>query len=191
MFWMLLPITFSFFWFSFFFPDSETQPVRILRDTGAMQSLILEEMLPFSPESYTGSDVLIRGCEMGCVNVPLHRVYLESDLVTGPVTVGVCSRLPVEGVSFILGNELAGGKVFPRPIVTHQPSIELLDLSTQFSTAFPACVVTRAQSKKLKSCWPFRHCPFLSAWFWPMRGECCTWNGVKAYRIKCITRSFS
>ncbi len=134
-----------------FSPDSETQPVRILRDTGAMQSLILEEMLPFSPESYTGSDVLIRGCEMGCVNVPLHRVYLESDLVTGPVTVGVCSRLPVEGVSFILGNELAGGKVFPRPIVTHQPSIELLDLSTQFSTAFPACVVTRAQSKKAES----------------------------------------
>lgn len=57
-----------------------------------MQSLILEGMLLFSPESYTGSDVVIRGCEMGYVNVPLHRVYLESDLVTGPVTLGVCSQ---------------------------------------------------------------------------------------------------
>lgn len=74
--------------------------------------------------------MLIRGSEMGCVNVPLHRVYLESDLVTGPVTLGVCSRLPVDGVSLILGNELAGGKVFPRPIVVHKPSVdELPDLS--------------------------------------------------------------
>ncbi len=67
------------------------------------------------------------------------------------VTVGACtpcSRLPVEGVSLILGNELAGGKV-PRPIVTHRPSIELLDRSTQLFTAFPACVVTRAHTRTL------------------------------------------
>ncbi len=50
-----------------------------------MQSLILDEMLPIYLVSYTGSDVLICGCEMGCVNVLIHRVYLESDLVTGPV----------------------------------------------------------------------------------------------------------
>ncbi len=68
------------------------------------------------------------------------------------VTVGACtpcSRLPVEGVSLILGNELAGGKVFPRHIVTHRPSIELLDRSTQLFTAFPACVVTRAHTRTL------------------------------------------
>lgn len=45
----------------------------------------------FSPESYIGSDVLVHGCEMGCVNIPLHKVYLEFDLVTGPAILGVCS----------------------------------------------------------------------------------------------------
>lgn len=59
----------------------------------------------------------------------------------------MCSRLPVDGVSLILGNELAGSKAFLRPIV-HKPSVELPDLSTQVSAVFPACVVTRAQSKK-------------------------------------------
>lgn len=89
---------------------------------------------------------------MGCVNVPLHRVYLESDLVAGPVMLGVCSWLPVDGISLILGNELAGGKVFPRPIVVHKPSInELPDLSTHLSAAFPACVVTQTQLRKFEN----------------------------------------
>ena len=29
---------------------------------------------------------------------PLHRIYLKSDLITGPVVVGVLHNLPVEGV---------------------------------------------------------------------------------------------
>ncbi len=42
-----------------------------------------------------------------------------------------------------------GGEVFPRPIVVHNPSVnEQPDLARQFPAAFPACVVTRAQSSK-------------------------------------------
>ncbi len=36
-------------------------PVKILRDTGSMDSFILESVLPFSSQSHTGESVLIRG----------------------------------------------------------------------------------------------------------------------------------
>ena len=36
-------------------------PVQVLHDTGASQSLILTNALPFSVESYSGNNVLIQG----------------------------------------------------------------------------------------------------------------------------------
>ncbi|KAL5009579.1 hypothetical protein ScPMuIL_011884, partial [Solemya velum] len=87
------------------------KPVKILRDTGASHSLILDGVVPLSEETSSGSSVLLQGVELGFVNVPLHCVYLKSDLVTGPVTIGVRPELPIEGVSLILGNDLAGEKV--------------------------------------------------------------------------------
>ena len=59
-----------------------------LRDTGASQSLILADTLPFS-ESSSGTSVLIQDVERGFVNVPLHNIYLSLDLVTGLVAVGI------------------------------------------------------------------------------------------------------
>lgn len=99
--------------------DTEPQPIVILRDTGSEQSLILKELLPFSQSSYTGSDVLLRGIEMGCERVPLHHVHLKSDLVTGIVHLAVCSQLPFEGVGLILGNDIASDQILPRPIVVN------------------------------------------------------------------------
>lgn len=58
-----------------------------------------------------GRSVLIQSVELGVINVPLHIMCLKSDLITGPVTVGVRPTLPVPGVSLLLGNDLAGGKV--------------------------------------------------------------------------------
>lgn len=133
-------------------PDNpEIKSIVMLRDTGAAQSLILESALPFSLKSYTGNDVLIRGFEMGCTPVPLHTVQLKSDLISGTVSIGVHSQLPVDGVSMILGNDLAGTKVFPYPIVSAEPNVstQVVALS-QFPMAFPACVVTRAQKKKFE-----------------------------------------
>ncbi len=65
-------------------------------------------MLPFSTESYTGSNVLIWGIGLNVMSVPLHKLVLQSDLIQGEVEVSVCSCLPVEGVQVILGNDLAG-----------------------------------------------------------------------------------
>ena len=69
--------------------DNEVHPIRILRDTGASRSLLLEGLLPLSEKTHTGSEVLIQGEELGLVKVPLHIIDLKSDLVSGTVVVGV------------------------------------------------------------------------------------------------------
>lgn len=58
-------------------------PVKILHDTGATQSFILERVLPFSEQTATDSSVLIQGAEMGFVNVSLHKIEFKSPLVSG------------------------------------------------------------------------------------------------------------
>lgn len=131
--------------------NSDFRPLLMLRDTGAAQSLILDNVLPFSADSYTGSSVLVRGIELGCISIPLHSICLKSDLVSGCVSLGVRSKLPVEGVSMILGNDLAGGKVFPSPIVSEDPVRSAQNGLVQCSATFPACAVTRAQSQNFEN----------------------------------------
>lgn len=41
----------------------------------------------------------------------------------GPVPVGVCLCFPIKGVDFILGNDLAGGKILVMPEVTAIPVV--------------------------------------------------------------------
>ncbi len=128
------------------------KPVRALRDTGAAQSFILEGILPLSDESSIGLSVLVQGFEMGFVNVPLHEIEIESSLVTGRVVVGVRPCLPVRDVTFILGNDLAGGKVFASPEVTNVPlpCATPDELAQKYPEVFPLCAVTRAMSQRLK-----------------------------------------
>ncbi|VDI32217.1 Hypothetical predicted protein [Mytilus galloprovincialis] len=64
--------------------DTTLQPIKILRDTGASQTLLLEGVLPLSENTSVGASVLLQGVELGCIDVPLHRIYLKSDLITGP-----------------------------------------------------------------------------------------------------------
>ena len=59
----------------------------------------------------SGTRVLIQGVEFGFVNVPLHDIYLSSDLVNDPVAVGIRQTLPFKGVNLLLGNDLAGDEV--------------------------------------------------------------------------------
>ena len=72
-------------------------PVRILRDTGAALSFLVEGVLPLSDKSKTGTSVLARGFEMGS---------------TGTVHVGVLKSLPIPGVTFILGNDIGLGNIW-------------------------------------------------------------------------------
>ena len=93
-----------------------------------------------STESFTGTDVLILGVELEPIRVPLHEVELQSSIVTGLVRVRVCPSLPVEGLSMILGNDLAGGRVTADPCVTMQPTIS--DETNKETSIYPACAVT-------------------------------------------------
>ncbi|VDI36493.1 Hypothetical predicted protein [Mytilus galloprovincialis] len=127
--------------------DTTLQPIKILRDTGASQSLLLEGVLPLSEKTSVGASVLLQGVELGCIDVPLHRIYLKSDLITGPVVVGVRPNLPVEGVTLLLGNDLARNKVVAEPIVTSEPVVDVKSPEDD-AELYPACVVTRAMARK-------------------------------------------
>ena len=132
----------------------EKVPIKILRDTGAVDSFILESVLPFSKQSDTGSCVMV--CGMGLVpfSSPLHKVALACGLVEGDVVVGVRPQLPVEGVHMILGNDLARGKVWAdgqpnRVMQSLTPPGDLSsDSSSMFPEIFPVCAVTRAASRQ-------------------------------------------
>ena len=83
---------------------------------------------------------------MDIISVPLHRIHLKSDLISGTVTVGVRPELPVKGVFMLLGNDLAGCKELPQPIITRDPCTE--GDKDESSVVFPACAVTRSMTRK-------------------------------------------
>lgn len=91
-------------------------PIKLLRDTGAKHSFVVESVLPFSLESATNDYVLMRGMEMGWIPVPRHAMELYCELVQGIVSVGVRPELPIEGVHMVLGNDLVGSRM-PPPVV--------------------------------------------------------------------------
>ena len=101
--------------------EAQAQSICILRDTGASQSLLLEGVLPLSESSYAKSNVLLQGVELGVVSALLHVVNLKTELVSGPVMVEIRPSPPVQGVSLILGNNLAGEKVMVNPCMSPNP----------------------------------------------------------------------
>ena len=126
--------------------------VCILRDTGAAQSLIVEDVLP-SGSSKSQNHVLIKGVGGSFQSVPLHTIFLESELKTGSVSVGVVPSLPVEGVTFLLGNDLAGSKVrASSSSCVHLTSSPCYNEDTErlkqvYPGIFPACVTTRSMTR--------------------------------------------
>ena len=119
------------------------------RLSGTLHPIILDNVLPFSDKSAVKSDVLVRGFNMQYVGLPLHTIYLESDLVKGSVKVGLRSQLPIEGVTLLLGNDLAGGKMLINPEVIAVPlSDNSDDLALKFPKVFSACAMTRAMAER-------------------------------------------
>ena len=128
---------------------SEAKAIRILRDTGSAQSILLQSTLPLSDSTYSGDNVLLKGVDTSLgsyPSAPLHQVYISSSHVNGPVTVGITSSLPIDGIDFLLGNDLTGGKVVDNSLVTDMPcNCQQLD---QVPNLDPACVVTRASKEQ-------------------------------------------
>ena len=132
-------------------PGSDPKPVRILCDTGASQSVVLEGVLPFSNKTTLGSSVLVCGIGMTFIPVPLHKLHLKSDLISDYVIVGVRPSLPVPDIDFLLGNDIGGGAVWGTsgklPKVVAVPlSSDQDECGKKFPDVFPSCAITRAMS---------------------------------------------
>ena len=127
--------------------ESSSQKVKILRDTGATQSRMLDSVLPLTQNSFTGANVLISGVEMDVLEVPLHEVNIKSN---GNVVIGLRPSLPVEGISLILRNDLAGEEVMvdPRVVEKTRDDEKTERLAEKFPGIFPASVVTRSMKAK-------------------------------------------
>ena len=94
------------------FMDDSTKPIRIkmLRDTGASQNIVLADVLPFSKKTYLCTSVLLQGVECSFINVILRNIFWYSELVAGPVAGEIRSSLPFGGIHLLLGNDLAVAK---------------------------------------------------------------------------------
>ena len=136
-------------------PDCPPVPITILRDTGAVLSLALASTIKDVRKALTGETVLVRGV-MGDGTIPLGRVHIESELVSGDVLVGVVNELPVANVSMLLGNDLAGRKTVPDPVLSACPTEDnnTLELEAKHPGLFPACAVTRSMNRSTENLEP-------------------------------------
>ncbi|KAK0145190.1 hypothetical protein N1851_015922 [Merluccius polli] len=126
--------------------SDDPKPVRILRDTGASQSMVLEGVLPFTNKTALGSSVLVRGIGMTFIPVPLHKLHLKSDLIADYVVVGVRPSLPVPDIDFLLGNDIGGGDVWGKSGKLPEVVAVPLECGKKFPDVFPSCAITRAMS---------------------------------------------
>ena len=53
--------------------------VKILRDTGSTQSLMVSHVLLSSEQMSVDASVLLQGVGLGVLRVPLHQIHLQSD----------------------------------------------------------------------------------------------------------------
>ena len=87
-------------------PHGGPVEVSILRDTGASLSLLLRNKLPKGVIEATRETVMIEGIGGKRVKIPLCKITLKSQWKNGPIQVGVVDKLPMKGISLILGNEI-------------------------------------------------------------------------------------
>ena len=134
--------------------SEEKVSVVILRDTGAFDSFVLGSTLPFSEATDTGSFIPVLGMGMSIFPVPVHKLRLHCELFDGEVKMGVRPELPVEGITVILGNDVAGDRVWAdqpaRPVIVPVPrgSNGPDENEKQFPDVFTACAVTRAVASR-------------------------------------------
>ena len=75
---------------------------------------------------------------------------IKSSLINGNIVIGMRPSLPVEGISLILRNDLAGEKVMVDPRVVEKPRDDekMERLSEKFPGIFPASVVSMKAKKE-------------------------------------------
>lgn len=96
--------------------------------------------------------VLSQGLVLTVLPIPAHNVCLSCELVQGEVDLGVQLALPLESVHVILGNGLAGSRlwasVLPSPVASLSSTKEVANEDHRVLPHVPsACVVTRSMCK--------------------------------------------
>ena len=129
--------------------SGQKYPVTILRDTGATGSLLIN---PTGKPFESCESILIRGVA-GFDTFPKVNVHLDCELVKATADVGVVESLPIPGIDLLLGNDIAGAKVFPHPIVSSEPVCvpETVSLEQQHPEVFNVCAVTRSMAKVMNT----------------------------------------
>src|SRR6218665_3873672 len=81
------------------------RPVVLLRDSGALQSLVSKKCLAAGDYVDTLEYRLIQGILGQPTEVPLVEVRIESDKLSGKILCGLVDNLP-HGIDFLIGNDL-------------------------------------------------------------------------------------
>ena len=102
--------------------DDEPVKVRILRDTGSAQSMIVSKVVPSI--RLLNENVLVK--DLSNTNLlPLATMNLKCKYVNGNVKMAVLDKeLPLDNVHILLGNDLAGQLPLPNLVVYNKPVAE-------------------------------------------------------------------
>lgn len=65
-------------------------PVKILRDTGAFHSFIVNSVLPFCERTVTGDYFLVQEVELSVLPPPVHKLQMDCGLIKGEVAMAYC-----------------------------------------------------------------------------------------------------
>ena len=130
--------------------EGKVKEVAVYRDTGAWQTLMLSSALPEKDKTATGSYAIIGGIGEKAMSVPIHKIWITGEYVSGEVEIGIVDKLPLEGVDILLGNDLTDScchkKCSPSLQVSTKP-VEITQTPSEQTDLYPACVTTRSMSK--------------------------------------------
>jgi len=131
-------------------PDSSVTHVRLLRDTGALQSLVCSRILTDTDYAPTGEFRLIRGITGEVISVPLVKVTLSGSLCKGTYLCGLVSTLP-DGIAVLVGNDICTDvPVADVSVVTRSQTAQARQSATQ-TVATPADTTTLSSDAGLSS----------------------------------------
>ena len=74
---------------------STSLPIKVLGYSGVTQTLALYDTGPFDNDSTIG-------IESDYIRIPLHKIVLNSELVSRSVVLAIMPTLPIDGVSLLL-----------------------------------------------------------------------------------------
>ena len=119
--------------------------VNILRDTGALQSLILRSALPSDFVERHTEYVLLGGFPNTVSSYPLETLYLDSEWFEGLVRLAVVDNLPMKGVDMIVANDIAVGDKVTYPIVNEG---KMGGVASDDVVDYPVNLITRSMTRQ-------------------------------------------